>query len=184
VLFDRGFYSDPVFAAVEDRGIIYTAPKPKYTDDYSAIDSIEEHPSANAAVEHDVPFYDEEEHQHDAEFLYVPSTSDDADGNYAVFLTNRNRVEPDEIKRVTGQYSRRWDIENQYKSIKRFLPKTSSKDYRIRLGKFVLATLIYNLWRLTDYLIKAAIGREIRSPPMLTAKTFTRVLGQFLREIG
>jgi uncharacterized membrane protein len=101
-----------------------------------------------------------------------------------VFVTNRDRVEPDEIAHVVGRYNRRWDIENQYKNIKDFLPKTSSKDYRVRLIKFALSALIYNLWRLTDYLIKVALGKDIRAPPVLTAKTFVRALGNFLRDIG
>ncbi len=41
------------------------------------------------------------------------------------------------------------------------MPKTSSTDYRLRLCNFALSTLIYNLWRLTDYLIKVALD-ELR----------------------
>lgn len=184
VLFDRGFYSNEVYARVHDRGLIYTSPVPKYEDDYEAIENIEAHETADAAVKHGVPFgYDGEVH-HRSEFMYVPSKSDDADGKYAVFVTNRDRVEPDKIRSVCNGYRRRWDIENQYKSVKDFLPKTSSKDYRVRLCNFVLASLIYNLWRLTDYLIKVAMDEDIRSPPVLTAKTFVRALGEFLRDIG
>jgi len=184
VLFDRGFYSNDVYATVHDRGLIYTSPVPKYEDDYEVIENIEAHETADAAVNHDVPFGHDGEVHHRAEFMYVPSQSDDADGKYAVFVTNRDRVEPDEIKSVCNGYRRRWDIENQYKSVKDFLPKTSSKDYRVRLCNFVLASLIYNLWRLTDYLIKVALDEDIRSPPVLTAKTFVRALGEFLRDIG
>jgi IS4 transposase len=119
---------------------------------------------------------------HEAEFLYTPSIRDDADGKYAVFVTNQDRVEPEEIASVVNGYSRRWDIENQYKLIKDFLPKTSSSEYRLRLC--ALSTLICNLWRLTDYLIKVALDEPIRSPPVIMAKTFVRVLGDFLREVG
>ena len=101
-----------------------------------------------------------------------------------MFVTNRNRVEPEEIDKVCNTYDRRWDIESDFKSMKSFLPKTSSKDYRIRLCKFVLASLIYNLWRLTDYLLKVAMNEGIRLPPAITAKTFVRALGEFLRDIG
>jgi hypothetical protein len=184
VFLDRGFYSKDVYAAIDDRNLIYTSPVPQYEDDYTIIESIEEHPTADAAVNHEVPFgYDGEVH-HTAEFLYVPSESDDADGKYAVFVTNRDGVETSEIKAVCNRYRRRWDIESQYKSIKHFLPRTSSKDYRIRLIRFALAALIYNLWRLTDYLVKIAIDEDIRSPPVVTAKTFVRALGNFLRDIG
>jgi len=121
---------------------------------------------------------------HTAEFLYVPATDEEVDGNYAVFVTNRNHVAPDEIRHVVNSYSRRWDIENQYKSVKAFLPKTSSKDYRVRLFSFTFAALLYNLWRLTDHLVKVGMGRDIRSPPVVTAKTFVRAVGRYLREGG
>ncbi|ELZ21140.1 hypothetical protein C475_19328 [Halosimplex carlsbadense 2-9-1] len=183
VLLDRGFYSDDVYAEIHDRDVLYTTPVPKYEDDYETIKQIERKEDADAAVKHDVPLAFDGEVHHTAEFLYVPATADDADGNYAVFVTNRDRVEPEEIHHVTNSYSRRWDIENQYKSLKAFLPKTSSKDYRIRLFTFTFAALLYNLWRLTDFLVKAGLGRDIRSPPVVTVRTFVRAVGRYLREI-
>lgn len=84
-----------------------------------------------------------------------------------MFWTNRDRVEPEEISSVVNGYSRRWDIENQYKSIKEVVPMASSTDYRLRFCNFALSTLIYNLWRLTDYLVKVALDEPIRSPPGL-----------------
>ena len=101
-----------------------------------------------------------------------------------MFVTNRDHVAPDEIAPVTNSYSRRWDIENQYKSVQSYLPKTSSKDYRVRLFNFTFAALLYNLWRLTDFLVKVGMDREIRSPPVVTARTFVRAVGQSLREPG
>jgi len=183
VYMDRGFHSKGVYAAIEDRNITYTAPVPKYEDDLETITDIKEHPDADAAVKHNVPVgYDGELH-HTAEYLYVPSTSDDADGSYAVFTTNRDEVGTEEIEPLCNNYSRRWDIENQYKSIEEFLPKTSSTDYRVRFTNFVLAALLYNLWRLTDYLIKVAREQPIRSPPVVGVKTFVRAIGDFLREV-
>jgi IS4 transposase len=114
----------------------------------------------------------------------VPASSDEEKGNYAVFVTNRGHVGPDEIAHVTNSYSRRWDIENQYKSVKSFLLKTSSTDYRVRLFSFVFASLLYNLWRLTDYLVKVGTDRPIRSPPVVTARTFVRAVGRSLRDVG
>jgi len=84
------------------------------------------------------------------------------------------------IAHVTNRYSRRWDIENQYKSVKAHLPKTSSTDYRVRLCNFTFAALLYNLWRLTDFLVKVGIEREIRLPPIVTARTFVRAVGNSL----
>ena len=183
VYLDRGFHSKGVYVAIDNRDIIYTAPVPKYEDDLDTIKDIKEHPNADAAVKHNVPVgYDGELH-HTAEYLYVPSTSDDADGKYAVFTTNRDEVETDEITPISDSYTRRWDIEIQYKSIGEFLPKTSSTDYRVRFTNFVLCALLYNLWRLTDYLIKVARGEPIRSSPVVGVKTFVRAIGDFLREV-
>lgn len=184
VLLDRGFYDFDVYATIHERGLVYTTPVPKYEDDYEAIKKIQSKEGVDAAVKHEVPFAVDGERHHTAEFLYVPATDEEADGNYAVFVTNRDHVAPDEITHVTNSYSRRWDIENQYKSVKAFLPKTSSTDYRVRLFGFTFAALLYNLWRLTDYLVKMGTDRDVRSPPVVTAKTFVRAVGRSLRQGG
>ncbi len=88
-----------------------------------------------------------------------------------MFVTNQDHVELEEIRNIVNGYNQRWDIENQYKSIKKLMPKTSSTDYRLRFCNFALSTLIYNLWRVTDYLIKVALDEPIRSRPVITAKT-------------
>src|SRR5699024_11039405 len=121
---------------------------------------------------------------HEAEQIYVPSRSDDEDGDYAIFVTNHGHVEPDEIHHWPNIYRRRWDIENQFKSIKNFFPRTSSTDFRVRFHNFVFAALVYNLWRLTDFLVKVAMDEDIRSQPVLTAKTFCRALGEFFKRYG
>jgi len=184
VLLDRGFYTKEVRAEIDGRGLLYTMPVPKYEPDYRAIKKIKSKDGVDAAVNHDVPVGIDGDVDHTAEYLYVPATSDDAEGNYAVFVTNRDHVAPDEVAHVTNSYSRRWDIENQYKSVQSYLPKTSSRDYRIRLFNFTFAALLYNLWRLTDFLVKVGMDREIRSPPVVTARTFVRAVGQSLRAIG
>lgn len=184
VLLDRGFYARNVRAEIDGRGLLYTMPVPKYESDYETIKHIKSKDGVDAAVNHDIPVGIDGDVDHTAEYLYVPATSEDADGKYAVFVTNRDHVDADEIAHVTNSYSRRWDIENQYKSVKAYLPKTSSTDYRVRLFNFTFAALLYNLWRLTDFLVKVGIEREIRSPPVVTAKTFVREVGNSLRKAG
>jgi hypothetical protein len=131
-------------------------PVPKYELDYRASKD-----GADAAVNNDIPVGIDGDVNHTAAYLYVPATSGEAEGTYTVFVTNRDHVAPDETAQVTNSYSRRWDIENQYKSVKSNLPKTSSTDYRVRLFNFTFAALLYNLWRLTDFLVKVGTEREI-----------------------
>lgn len=169
LLFDRGFYANDVYATVHDHDIIYTSPIPMYEDDYEIIDGIDTHPDADAAVLHNVPVGIDGKVHHRAEYLYVPTTDEDADGKYAVFTTNRDNVDTyEKIYQIVNHYRRRWDIESQYQSLKSFLPKTSSTDYRVRFCNVVFSTLIYAIWRLTDYMIKAGMGVSIREPPVLT----------------
>lgn len=86
-----------------------------------------------------------------------------------VFATDL-RVGPDEAETFCRRYSRRWQIETEYKSIKNdFLAKTSSKNYRVRLFYFVFAVILYNVWRLIDFLLKAGVDSEMDYAPVLTA---------------
>lgn len=57
-------------------------------------------------------------------------------------------------------------------------------DYRVRFTNFVFTTLIYNLWRLTDYLIKRKLDIPIRDDPVISSRTFAEFIGNFLREVG
>jgi len=99
-------------------------------------------------------------------FLYVPSSSGDGT---AVFATNRV-VKPAEAEILCDRYSQRWQIENEYKSIKNdFLAKTSSRDYRVRLFYFLFAALLYNIWRVTDFLLKAGVDGEMEYAPEISA---------------
>jgi hypothetical protein len=155
-------------------------PVPKYEDDYEVIKDIKSKEGVDAAVKHDVTVDSDGDIDHMTEQLYVPAENDNAEGSYAIFVTNRDHVSPDEIAHVTNSYSRRWDVENQYQSAKSFLPKTPSKDYRVRLFSFVFATLLYNLWRLTDFLVKVSMDREIRSQPVVSGYSSGRSVVRFV----
>jgi len=45
----------------------------------------------------------------------------------------------------------------------------SSQDYHVRLFYFVFVVLLYNIWRLTDFLLKTAVDGEMDYAPVLTA---------------
>jgi len=163
VLCDREFDSQRVFQTLSNLGVNYLIPKRINSIEREVIETMETD-EEDVAVESASVHVEAGSHQ--MRFLYVPSTKGEGT---AVFATNL-RVGPDEAETVCRRYSRRWQIENEYKSIKHdFLAKTSSKDYRVRLFYFVFAVLLYNIWRLTDFLLKADVDGPMDYAPVLTA---------------
>jgi hypothetical protein len=163
VLCDREFDAQRVYQTLSNLGVNYLIPKRINSTEQEIIKTMEADGQAVAVESASVHV---EAGSHSMQFLYVPSTKGDGT---TVFATNL-RVGPDEAETFCRRYSRRWQIENEYKSIKGdFLAKTSSKDYRVRLFYFVFAVLLYNIWRLTDFLLKAGVDGEMDYEPVLTA---------------
>jgi len=163
VLCDAEFDAKLVYQTLSNLGVNYLVPKRSFNAERAAIKRMSED-GQDVAVESTTVHTDQGSHA--MQFLYVPSTKGDGT---AVFATNL-RIGPAEAEAYCQRYSRRWQIENEYKSIKYdFLAKTSSKDYRVRLFYFVFAALLHNIWRLTDFLLKARVGDDIDYAPVLTA---------------
>jgi hypothetical protein len=163
VLCDREFDAQRVYQTLSNLGVNYLIPKRINSTEQEVIETMEADGQAVAVESASVHV---EAGSHSMQFLYVPSTKGEGT---TVFATNL-RVGPDEAEAFCRRYSRRWQIENEYKSIKHdFLAKTSSKDYRVRLFYFVFAVLLYNVWRLTDFLLKAGVDGEMDYAPVLTA---------------
>jgi IS4 transposase len=85
---------------------------------------------------------------------------------------------------VIDRYSRRWGIENSYKTIKDFLAWTTSKDYTVRLFYFGFAVLLYNMWLLVDLLVQLSFDIEHWYKPRVTAKRFLNLARKLLSEPG
>lgn len=89
--------------------------------------------------------------------LYVSGRDDETQA----FITNEP-IRPEDAKAWVTHYAYRWCIENEYRSIKqKFLVRTSSKNHALRIYYFVFGILMYNVWRLTDDLLKATVSQEI-----------------------
>ncbi|GAB7120272.1 transposase [Natrinema pallidum] len=174
VLCDREFDSMRVFQTLSNLDVNYLIPKRITSSEREVIDRMDED---NQEVAVESASVHVEAGSHPMRFLYVPSTSGEGT---TVFATNL-RVGPDEAETFCRRYSHRWQIENEYKSIKGdFLAKTSSKDYRVRLFYFVFAVLLYNIWRLTDFLLKAGVDGEMNYAPVLTAGECVEIVASAL----
>ena len=61
-----------------------------------------------------------------------------------------------------AEYGYRWEIEGGYKSIKRFMTATTSKDFGLRFFYFTFACLLYSIWRAVDLLVQVELTGERR----------------------
>ena len=95
------------------------------------------------------------------------------------FATNEeyNENDVDLAERLFDLYGKRWGIETSYRVKKHsYLPKTTSKNYLIRLFYFMFSVLLYNLWILADILIWLALFGMVKEDHLLTSKYFGTVL--------
>nr|WP_238717537.1 transposase [Natronorubrum halophilum] len=130
ILCDSEFDAKPVYQTLSNLDVNYLIPKRTYSSERAAIEKMNDD-WQNVAVESATVHT--KRGSHAMQFLYVPSTKGEGT---AVFATNLS-IGPDEAETFCRRYNRRWQIENEYKSIKNdFLAKTSSKDYRVRLFFF------------------------------------------------
>ena len=104
---------------------------------------------------------------------------EDDEGNKRAFATNEdfNENDVDLAQRLFLLYGKRWGIETSYKVKKQsFLPKTTSKNYLIRIFYFLFSVLLYNLWLLVDILLWLAVFGEVGSDHLITSKYFGTIL--------
>ncbi|PSP99690.1 hypothetical protein BRC89_03510 [Halobacteriales archaeon QS_4_70_19] len=181
VLADRGFDAHAVLDTIDQHGLEYLIPTRTYRADLEGVAKVEDHPTSDVAVEPDVELR-VDGRCHEVNFLYVPSTSDE--GEYAVFLSDRDDVAPADVRGLYDRYSRRWTIENEYKQSKQFLPTTASADYRVRAFTFVFSCLLYNVWRLADHLLRLEVNGPVRDRPVATAGETIELLACVLVPCG
>jgi len=96
-----------------------------------------------------------------------------------VFATNEEYDEKDVdlLERLFDVYGKRWGIETSYRVKKHsYLPKTTSKNYYIRLFYFMFSILLYNLWILADVLLWLALFGKVEEDHLITSKLFGTML--------
>ena len=188
VFADREFDSHEVRHVVNQHDAFYVVGKKKQAEaDREAIEKTIEHDVADVSVEQGWLEYDGE--RHPMSFIYVPKdTAKDngeyIEGDYVIFTVNAH-VSPDRGLGLTQQYRRRWTIENEYKSIKKhFIPMSASDDYRNRFLYFVIGVLLYNVWRLANFLLRDEVDVELGEDPPILAGEIVELVGFCLFDPG
>ncbi|EMA37785.1 transposase [Halococcus hamelinensis] len=173
VFCDRGFDANGVRDAIDRHNTTYLIPKRKYAAEIEDVEELERETVTGAGVVRNVP-YRYEGRVHTGSIMYVPSTKEE--GSYAVFTTNRD-VPVEQVQGFVTQYAMRWEIENEYKTIKKhFLPTVGSMDYRIRFLYFVIGVVMYNVWRLTNLLFREAVDVHLGERSPIPAGEFIEIL--------
>jgi hypothetical protein len=137
---DSEFCSVDSIRALEDAGVLFVIPSPKNKRVKLEIGRMKQ----DIEVKEDYAIYGAvsgggTNERAARSLVLLPSTADPK--KTAAFITNMDVKAGTETERkytqsVNDRYSRRWDIENSYKTIKYFLAWTISKDYTVRLFYF------------------------------------------------
>lgn len=181
VFADREFDTFEVLDVIDRHDIQYVIPKRMGAAvDYENVEKVKEHSVADVAVES--AKLDGGGRSHEVSMMYVPSTEEK--DTYSIFMTNAE-VSPDRAQGLTAQYSHRWEIENEYKTIKEhFLPTSASKDFRVRFLYFVIAVVMYNVWRLTNFFLRDKVTVDLGEKPPIQAGEIGELVGVHLFDPG
>ena len=95
------------------------------------------------------------------------------DGKRVCFATNLG-VNEGNANHLAELFRKRWGIETSYRVEGVFKPKTTSKNYSIRLFYFSFSVCLYNLWVLAKIFMQVLFG-ELEKP-VITAKLFGTIL--------
>lgn len=102
----------------------------------------------------------------------------DEEGVKRAFICNFPIAEPIAY-RLYSMYSKRWGIETNYRNLDHdFKPRTTTKNYLIRLFYFVFSCFVYNLWVMVNICISFKRDGVVCKKPIITAKRFAIILYQ------
>ena len=162
VLMDREFDSQHVLEMLSQRGLSYVVPKRMQTSEKAQAKRLLKR--GQDRYETDRKLHLGKNQWHETTLIYRRKENSEHDDHrqYSVFMTNRGSG-------LLTEYGYRWEIESGYKSIKRFMAATTSKDFGLRFFYFAFACLLYSIWRAVDLLVQVQLTGEYEHSPIVTA---------------
>ena len=162
VLMDREFDSQHVLEMISQRGLSYVVPKRMQTSEKAQAKRLLQRGQDRYETDRKLHLGDDEWHQTTQIYRRKENAEHDDYRQYSVFMTNTGSA-------FLTEYSHRWEIESGYKSIKRFMAVTTSKDFGLRFFYFAFACLLYSIWRAVDLLVQVELTGEYEHTPIVTA---------------
>jgi IS4 transposase len=162
VLMDREFDSQHVLEMISQRGLSYVVPKRLQTSEKAQAERLLRRGQDRYETDRKLHLGDDEGHSTTLVYRRKENAEHDDHRQYSVFMTNRGSGH-------LTEYGYRWEIESGYRSIKRFMAATTSKDFGLRFFYFAFACLLYSIWRAVDLLVQVKLTGSYEHSPIVTA---------------
>jgi len=162
VLMDREFDSQNVLEMISQRGLSYVVPKRMQTSERAQAKRLLQREEDRYETDRKLHLGNNEWHETTLIYRRKEGSEHDDHRQYSVLMTNRGSGH-------LTEYGYRWEIESGYKSIKRFMAATTSKNFGLRFFYFAFACLLYSIWRAVDLLVQVELTGEYDHSPLITA---------------
>jgi IS4 transposase len=162
VLMDREFDSQHILEMLSQRGLSYVVPKRMQTSEKAQAKRLLRRDQNRYETDRKLHLGKNEWHETTLVYRRKEDSEHDDHRQYSVFMTNTSSA-------YLTEYGYRWEIESGYKSIKRFMAATTSKDFGLRFFYFAFACLLYSIWRAVDLLVQVELTGEYEHSPIVTA---------------
>lgn len=163
---DRGFNRAKIFKVLKNQEVKFLMPM---TKNYSVKKIFDDAEFVKAFVKKDFAVGKEK-----VNLILV----DDEKGVKRAFVCNFP-VEEEKAQALYTMYSKRWGIETGYRNLDHdFRPRTTTRNYNIRLFYFLFSCCLYNLWVLVNICVGLTVHGRIKEKPIITAKLFAIILYQ------
>ena len=162
VLMDREFDSQHVLEMISRRGLFYVVPKRMQTSEKAQAKRLLQRDRDRYETDRKLHLGKNEWHETTLIYRRKESSEHSDHRQYSVFMSNRGSG-------FLTEYGYRWEIESGYRSIKRFMAATTSKDFGLRFFYFAFACLLYSIWRAVDLLVQVKLTGEYEHSPIVTA---------------
>ncbi|TKX43724.1 transposase [Halorubrum sp. ARQ200] len=160
VLMDREFDSQHILEMISQRGLSYVVPKRMQTSEKAQAKRLLKHGKDRYETDRKLHLGKNEWHETTLVYRRKENAEHDDHRQYSVFMSNCGSGH-------LTEYGYRWEIESGYRSIKRFMAATTSKDFGLRF--FYFACLLYSIWRAVDLLVQVELTGEYEHSPIVTA---------------
>ena len=162
VLMDREFDSQHVLEMISQRGLTYVVPKRMHTSERAQAKRLLKSETDRYVNDRKLHLGKNEWHQTTLVYRRNENSEHTDHRQYSVFMCNGNVG-------LLSEYGYRWEIESGYRSIKRFMAATTSKNFVLRFFYFAFACLLYSIWRAVDLLVQVELTGEYEHSPIVTA---------------